>query len=251
MEKLENYVFLSDNWDYIKVSDRNHKTHFRFKDFYLTPGKRISEDDKTIYELYSSKYNHNYSVLKTLLNHGITSISLKGKYEDINIKEGKLKVDLTTSDISKYIDDFLIASGTKYKEARDKFLDDMILCKKSAYLFTESLYTTSYERILNHGCSFHLMKDRAHLLGIDEEEFILESVSKILSLTDLYVEERHELYNKKDETYYSSTIDNNDVDIRICKISDSGMSKLYQIIEKHNEKIENIEKDKRLILGGE
>ena len=251
MKKFEEYIFLSDKWDFIKVSDRNHKTHFRYKDFYLTPGKKVSKEDQETFDMYRNLYNHNYSVLKTLLNHGITSICLKGKYEDIQVKEGKLKIDLTSLDIEKHMEDFLKSSGENYNKDREKFLEDMISRKKTAYLFTESLYTTSYEMILSHGCSFHLMKDRAHLLGINEEEFILESIPKILSLTNSYVEENHSLQHKKNETYYSSTMGNNDIDIRVCKISDKGMERLHDIVEKHNERIENLSKNKKLVLGGE
>ena len=250
MKEFEEYIFLSDRWDVIKIYDKNNKTRIKYKNFYLTPGKRVSEEDKIVFDTYRNMYNHNYSVLLTLLNHGITNVKLKGKYEDFTIREGKVSVDLSSFDISKHIDDFMKKTGELYSSARDNFLNDAIERKKKIYLFLPDPYRSSYESFLYQGCTFYLMNERAHLLGIDEEEFMLDAVSRILNITSSYINENHELNNIGDDVFYSSLINNDDIEITISKISDLGMTKLNDIIEKHNERVDSLAQNKILILGG-
>ena len=126
----------------------------------------------------------------------------------------------------------------------------MISQKRGVYLFKNSSYTTSYDTMLTHGVVFNLTPDRARLLGLREEDFILEAIPKILSLTNSCVFENHILEQKKQDCFYRSIIENNDIDICVDKISDAGMEKLKGIIDKHNEKFEEKDNNKRLVLGG-
>ena len=250
MDDFIKSVLMADSWNCIRIYDRNHKTHTKYKDLYLSSKKGIDDDALEKYRVYSNYYNKTYAFIKTLLDKDIRGITLRGKHELIDLKEGKLKIDITARDVIKHYDNLFISSGERYRVCRNNFLDKMISKKRSVYLFKDSEYKTSYEPMLNHGCVFNMMFERAKLLGLKEEDFILEAVPKILSLTSSCVEENHELRHNKNDYSYKVVIENNDLDICISKISDKGMEKLKGIIDKHNEKCDEKSSDKKLVLGG-
>ena len=67
MDDFKKTVFLSDSWDVITVFDRNNKTHFKYKNLYLSPSKNISNEVKEKYNTYSS-YDNIYSLLLWLIH---------------------------------------------------------------------------------------------------------------------------------------------------------------------------------------